>query len=237
MSSSDTPRAVSRLIRASDPATPVVAWRAPEVSGSGRPDGHRPGQDGDTRAAQQRGWQQAFDEGRAAGVAAGMRELDARIDAVERILDALARPLEELDHRVEEELLALVQAVVRQLVRRELKHDPAHLVGLIREGLAALPLTAGEVVVRLNPADADAIRHRLDEATGDAGATNGRDRAWRIETDPLLEQGGCLISSPRSDIDLRLDARLARIIAALLTDQRDGMRADPRDAQGDGSGR
>jgi flagellar assembly protein FliH len=189
-----------------------VAWRAPEVPNPGGPGSYRRSGDNDLTAVQQRAWQQGFEQGRTAGMEAGTSELAVRIEAVERILDALARPLEDLDHRVEEELLALVQAVVRQLVRRELQHDPGHLIGIIRDGLAALPLAAGDVVVRLHPTDAEAIRERLADAADN--------RAWRLETDPLLERGGCLITSPRSNIDARLEARLARVIAGLLEDER-----------------
>jgi flagellar assembly protein FliH len=201
----------SRLIRSGD--APAVAWRAPEVPTPGGPGSYRRSGDSDLSAVQQRAWDKGFAEGRAAGIEAGTRELHARIEAVESILDALARPLEDLDHRVEAELLALVQAVARQLVRREIQLDPGHLIGIIREGLAALPLASGDVTVRLHPVDAEAIRDRLAGPPGD--------RAWRLETDPLLERGGCLISSPRSTIDARLDARLTRVISGLLEDQRD----------------
>ena len=203
----------SRLIRGDDSSAQVVAWRAPEVPNPGGPGSFRRSGDNDLTAVQQRAWQQGFEQGRLAGVDAGTRELATRIEAVEKILDALARPLEDLDHRVEAELLALVQAVVRQLVRREMHLDPGHLIGVIREGLAALPLATGDVVVRLHPADADAIRERL--------ADTQDERAWRLEADPLLERGGCLIASPRSNIDARLEARLARVIAQLLEDDRD----------------
>jgi flagellar assembly protein FliH len=203
----------SRLIRGADSRAQVVAWRAPEMPNQGGPGSYRRSGDSDLTAVQQRAWQQGFEQGKAAGVEAGTREFTTRIEAVEKILDALARPLDELDHRVEEELLALVQAVVRQLVRRELRQDPGHLIGVIREGLAALPLAAGDVVVRLHPADADALRERLGAAAGE--------RAWRLESDPLLERGGCLISSPRSNIDARLETRLARVIARLVEDERD----------------
>lgn len=209
----------SRLIRGGD--APAVAWKAPEVPNPGGPGSFRRTGDSDLAAVQQRAWDKGFAEGRAAGIEAGTRELAARIESVEGILDALARPLEDLDHRVEAELLALVQAVARQLVRREFHLDPGHLVGIIREGLAALPLASGDVVVHLHPADADAIRDRL--AGGDAG-----ERAWRLESDPLQERGGCLISSPRSTIDARLDARLSRVIAGLLEDQRDEPDHEPR---------
>jgi flagellar assembly protein FliH len=203
----------SRLIRGDDISVQVVAWRAPEVPGQGGPGSFRRSGDNDLTAVQQRAWQQGFDQGRMAGVEAGTNELATRVGAVEKILDALARPLEDLDHRVEAELLALVQAVVRQLVRREMQLDPSHLIGVIREGLTALPLATGDVVVRLHPADADAIREHLADTEGD--------RAWRLEADPLLERGSCLIASPRSNIDARLEARLARVIAQLLEDDRD----------------
>jgi flagellar assembly protein FliH len=209
----------SRLIRGDDSSAQVVAWRAPEVPNPGGPGSFRRSGDNDLTAVQQRAWQQGFEQGRVAGVEAGTRELATRIEAVEKILDALARPLEDLDHRVEAELLALVQAVVRQLVRREMHLDPGHLIGVIREGLAALPLAAGNVVVRLHPADADAIRERL--------ADTQDDRAWRLEADPLLERGGCLIASPRSNIDARLESRLARVIAQLLEDDRDESDHEP----------
>ncbi|MCL4791226.1 MAG: flagellar assembly protein FliH [Gammaproteobacteria bacterium] len=202
---------MSRLIRNAAAAT-HVAWKAPDVSSAGGSDGARRNGDGDLNALQQRAWQQGLEEGRAAGIEAGTRELAARITAVERVLDALARPLEDLDHRVEEELLALVQAVVRQLIRREVHIDPKHIIGVIREGLAALPLAAGDITVRLHPDDAEVVRSCLTE--------NAADRAWRIEADPLTERGGCLITSARSTIDARLETRLARVIAALLEDER-----------------
>lgn len=203
----------SRLIRGGDGTAQVVAWRAPEVPNPGGPGSFRRSAESDVQALEQRAWDKGFEQGRAAGLEAGTRELAARIEAIEKILDALARPLEDLDHRVEAELLALVQSVARQLVRREMRQDPGHLIGVIREGLAALPLASGEVVVRLHPADAEAIRERLADPAGD--------QAWHLETDPLLERGGCLITSPRSTIDARLDARLSRVIARLLEDERD----------------
>lgn len=207
----------SRLIRGGDGTAQVVAWRAPEVPNPGGPGSFRRSAESDVQALEQRAWDKGFEQGRAAGLEAGTRELAARIEAVEKILDALARPLEDLDHRVEAELLALVQSVARQLVRREMHQDPGHLIGVIRESLAALPLASGDVLVRLHPADAEAIRERLADPAGDR-ATN---RGWRLETDPLMERGGCLITSPRSTIDARLDARLSRVIARLLEDERD----------------
>jgi flagellar assembly protein FliH len=201
----------SRLIRGDGTLGQYVAWKAPEVGTPGGAGNFRRGE-GDPAAVQQRAWQQGFDQGRAAGIEAGMKETAARAAAVERVLDALARPLEDLDHRVEEEILALVHAIVRQLVRREIHLDPTHIVGVIREALAALPVSAEDVTVRLHPEDADVVRGCLPPAE--------QDRAWKIEADPLLERGGCLVSSARSNIDGTLDARLSRVVAGLFEDER-----------------
>lgn len=203
---------LSRLIRSSSLAEQCIAWQAPEMSAAGGAAGLRRNGDADLNALQQRAWQQGLEEGRVAGIETGTRELAARIEAVERVLDALARPLEDLDHRVEEELLALVQAIVRQLIRREVHLDPAHIIGVIREGLSALPLASGDIAVRLHPDDADVVRSCLTESA--------TDRAWRLEADPLIERGGCLITSASSTIDARLDTRLARVIAGLMEDER-----------------
>ena len=202
---------MSRLIRSSSAAA-SVAWQAPDVSSASGTTAVRRNNDGDLSALQQRAWQQGLEEGRAAGIEAGTRELGTRITAVERVLDALTRPLEDLDHRVDDELLALVQAIVRQLIRREVHLDPAHIIGVIREGLTALPLAAGDVTVRLHPDDAEVVRACLTETA--------TDRAWRLEGDPLLERVGGVITSARSTFDARLETRLARVIAGLLEDER-----------------
>lgn len=202
----------SRLIRGVDVASGCVAWQAPEVARPGSRGTFRSSDDGDLTALQQRAWQQGFEQGRVAGVEAGSRELAEHVAAVEHVLDALARPLEDLDQRIETELLEVVKAVVRQLVRREVRHDPQHVIGVIREALAALPLATEDVVVRLHPDDAAVVHESL-------GAGDG-DRKWTIETDPLMERGGCLVATSRSNVDARLDARLARVIAGLLEDER-----------------
>jgi flagellar assembly protein FliH len=162
-----------------------------------------------------------FAEGHAQGRAAADQQIEAQAKALAQTLAALARPLEELEHRVEDELLALVQAVARQLVRRELRTDPGEVVGVIRAGLNALPVAAGNVVVRLHPEDARLVRDLLKP---DADET-----PWRIQADPVLERGSCQIVTASSQVDGRLETRLGRVIAGLLDDERG---ADDHDDDG-----
>jgi flagellar assembly protein FliH len=202
----------SKLIRGHDLAERCLPWAAPEVAGT--PVRGHPGEMDlhDVRSARQRAVVEGFEQGRATGLAAGARELTARAEVLEKTLDALARPLEHLDHRFHDEILALVKAVARQLVRRELRLDPTHIVGVIREGLAALPMSVSDAVVRLHPEDATVVHECLPPSSDQ--------RSWKIEVDPLMDRGGCLIVTPTSQIDGRLETRLGRVIATMFEDER-----------------
>lgn len=197
----------SRLIRSDMLSDDPLTWRAPVVTGA-----PLRGSLEQIIALEEEARQTGFDKGHAAGLRDGRREIAVRSKALETVLDALARPVSNLDHRIEEELLALVKAVAQQLIRREINLDPTHIVGVIREGLAALPASAEEVIVHLHPEDANVVRECLQSEDADQG--------WRIETDPLIERGGCQINTKNSVIDGRLETRLGHVIATMFEDER-----------------
>ena len=203
----------SRLIRSDALNSEYVTWSAPEVQEdtAAAARGHQDEQV-DLDELHRQAWDEGFAEGRTAGLAAGQRELTETAAALECVLNALARPLEELDVCVEEEIVALVKVVSGQLVRRELKLDPSHIIGIIREGLTALPSSSGEPIIKLHPEDADVVQQCL--------ATSEADRAWRIEADPAMHRGGCVIVTADSQVDGRLETRLGRVLATMFEGER-----------------
>lgn len=205
----------SKLIRSADLTDNCLPWQAPEVSGVPMRTGG--GMDlQDVRLARQRAASEGFDEGRRAGLAAAHTESAVRVAALDRVLDSLTRPMASLDQRFYEEVMELVKAIARQLVRREMKLDPTHVVGVIREGLAALPMSATDIIVKLHPEDAATVRECLAaDSASDVG-----ERSWRVEVDPLMDRGGCLILTPKSQVDGRLETRLGRAIATMFEDER-----------------
>ena len=188
----------SKFISAESAGAAYVPWRAPEVddSLSARP--------ADPATIRERARQQGYD----AGLAAGADEASQRVSYLDSVLSVLARPIEDLDETVSQELVALVTALAGQLVRRELELDPTHLIGVVREGIAALPAAARNVTILLNPQDAELIRDQLTFQQGD--------RPWAIETDPLLSRGDCRLTTDTSEVDGRLDTRLARVVGAMI---------------------
>ncbi|MFX8289548.1 FliH/SctL family protein, partial [Acinetobacter baumannii] len=87
----------------------------------------------------------------------------AKVRQLESILQLLARPLASLDEEVEKELLQLALTVGKQLARRELRIDPAQVIGIIRESLSQLPASARDIRIHLHPDDAATVRERLAE--------------------------------------------------------------------------
>ncbi len=204
----------SKLIRPEAHDSGYVTWDAPQVEENSAGSHGQQDEQADTEELHRQAWEKGFAEGRSTGLAAGEQELQETATALECILNALARPLEELDVRVEEELVALVKAVSGQLVRRELNLDPSHIVGVIREGLAALPLSSEKPVIRMHPQDTEVVQQCL--------SSSGVDRAWHIEADPVMQRGGCMIVTADSQVDCRLETRLARVITTMF----EGERAD-----------
>jgi flagellar assembly protein FliH len=217
----DRKKAGVQILR--DDAVPFTQWQPPSV--------HRQGEsavgesrglltaaqlDGIHRAAHDEG----FEEGRREGLTYGHREgleegraeVAARIQRLDQILRALDRPFEQLDQQLEGEIVALVINMVRQLIRREVKLDPGQIVGVVREALGVLPVSARSIRVVLHPEDAELVRS--------AYALGDHDQQWQIVEDPVIQRGGCRVFTDTSQVDATLDSRLTSLIAPLLAGER-----------------
>jgi flagellar assembly protein FliH len=211
----------------SESGADAVRWVPPEVSGP-LANRRRHVDAAELDAIGRQAWQVGYDEGLAKGRTAAQQEQAARLRTLEQqvarldaILVTLARPLAELDETVERALAELACAIARQVVRRELRTEPAHVIGAIREAVALLPSAARDVRVLLHPDDAALVRERL----GDGGAG----RAWTITEDPMLGRGGCRVVSENSVVDARLETRVGAVIAHVLGDERaSGEPEEPR---------
>ncbi len=155
---------------------------------------------------------EAFEQGLNEGREAGRAEVRAQVEKLEGMFYDLARPFEELDAEVERELLTLAMTLARQIVRRELKTDPTHIIGIVREAIGALPVAARDVRVHLHPEDAAVVRQNL--------APTESERAWQLVEDPVMARGGCQITTATSRVDARLETRLGAILSELMGTER-----------------
>ncbi len=196
---------MSKVIRAND-LQDCEAWLVPEVGAAGeeqRPLTARQ-LEGIQEQARREGLEQGIKEGRAAGAG----EFADRIQRLEQLIATLDKPLERLDESVEQQLAQLAMIVARQLVRRELKTEPEQVIGVVRDALAALPLTARNVRLSLHPDDAVLVREALSLQHDEASI--------RLVEDPVQARGGCRVLTESSQIDATVESRLNAIIAKTL---------------------
>lgn len=197
---------MSKVIRSEDIAD-CQAWSVPEVR-SGADAGRRPMTARELEEIHNQARREGFEQGLKQGREAGGQEFMQRLQLLDSAMQKLAKPFEQLDESVEQQLVQLAMLVARQLVRRELKADPAQVVGVVREALAALPVGARDVRLALNPEDAAMIREVLSLQEGD--------HAIRVVEDPVQSRGGCRVLTETSQIDATVESRLNAVIANTL---------------------
>lgn len=204
----------------------VMQWLPPDMSGGNvgtprnlQPPGAPPTA-GDLEKLQKQAYEEGFEEGKKAGFEFGHKEglAQAKRDIqhytahLDKLLSHFEQPLRELDDQVEKELLSLVIAIVKQLLRREVKSDPNLIVGVVREALSVLPVSSSNIRLLLHPEDAELIREVYALGDNEVG--------WSLIEDPVINRGGCKVVTDTSQIDGTLESRLTALIAPLLAGAR-----------------
>jgi flagellar assembly protein FliH len=190
-------------------ATAPTRWDVPAIDGS---DGRGYLTAGRLEELQGQAWDEAYKKGLEEGRAAGAEEIAARSRRFDELLQALSKPFDRLDEKVEKELVELAIAMTKQLFRREIRVNPAHVIGVVREAITLLPVASRNVQVHLHPDDAALVRETLSPAE--------HEPAWTIIEDPLIERGGCNITTDNSRIDASNETRLQAAIRSLNGDER-----------------
>mgnify|MGYP006284197355 CR=1 FL=1 len=190
-----------------DKAADARRWELPTVGGeSGRPSAR------ELESLQKQAWDEAWRKGMAEGRREGEKEARRLVDTLNGMAAAMESLDRELTGEVEQRLAGLALAVARQVIRRELHTEPEHVIGAIREALAVLPVNTTGIRVLLHPDDARLVRERLATPSGIAN--------WEIVEDPVVSRGGCRVHSDTASVDATLEARIRRIAAAVLGDER-----------------
>lgn len=202
------------------------AWTAPLIGDGALASGRNSRRSEAQREEERRLFAEAEAAGRAAGLAAAQKEIAAhtaalaeRSRACEAMIEALSRPLAQLDDQVHEQLANLAVRIARAVVRRELRTDPAQIIGIVRTTVALLPASTQGLRVVLNPEDAALVRERLPAA--------GPEAAWSIIEDPTLSRGDCRVHTDFARLDARVETRLNEALTALVGEER----ARPRDGE------
>lgn len=188
----------------------AAAWDVPAINGG---DGKGYLTAARLEALQQEAYDEAFQKGLEDGKAAAAKEIEQRCARFDALMQALEKPFAELDEALERQVVDLAMSVARQLFRREMKTEPAHVIGVVRDAIQLLPAASRSATVHLHPDDATLVRESL--TLTDASP------AWKVAEDPLVARGGCRVTTENSMIDATAEARLKAVIASIVGDERD----------------
>ncbi len=168
---------------------------------------------GELQQIHKQAYDEGFSQGRKDGLAAGQSELKTQKERLHNILVSLSAPLANLDDQVIEDLVKLVAAISKHMVRRELKTDPEQVIAIIRDAVGQLPMATRNVRLELHPEDAAVVREALSLDDGE--------QSWQIVETPVMTRGGCRVVTDTSQVDATLEARYSAIVAALIGGERE----------------
>jgi flagellar assembly protein FliH len=160
--------------------------------------------------------QQAYDDAYAQAYTERATALDLAAQRLAEICTQLSSPLATVDTVVVETVAELAVSIARHLVRRELKHAPGEVIGVVRDAMRQLPLATRRARIHLHPEDAEIVNEALNLGT---------DTAWHLEADPLIARGGCIVETESSRIDAQVESRIAAIAAKMFGGERESDRA------------
>jgi flagellar assembly protein FliH len=216
---------LSKIIRG-DAVADCQAWHVPDVASEGS-QRRAPVTARQLEEIQSQAHREGFQQGLQEGRNAGLEESAQRAQYLQQLIQSLSTPFQELDETVEQQLAQLAMLVARQLVRRELKTDPAQVIGVVREALAALPVAAPNVQITAHPEDAALIREALSLQEGEEGARlapqglgSREPGGVQVVDDPVQSRGGCRVITDVSQVDATVESRLNAVIASVMGGQR-----------------
>lgn len=187
----------------------IKHWETPRLG-----DATRTPQDDarDLEALRKEMQQQGYAEGYNKGVLQAQLETNKRLQTLDMVLNALAKPYEDINGQTLDTIAKLAGKIARCLVKRELRTEPETIIALVRDTVSILNSYAEKLNVYLNPDDAQLIQSIT--------RTSSEKSRWKIIDDPMIPRGDCRVTSRDATVDGSLQARINTIITQFQGDQR-----------------
>jgi flagellar assembly protein FliH len=161
----------------------------------------------DLERREQAAFRKGLEQGRAAAEQEAVNRLKPVLDRFAQTIAELSGQRRKLRRDAETDLVKLAIAISRRVLRREISTDPDALRGLIK---AALEKLEGREIerVRVNPADAAAVKQHLEQAHMAA--------RFEVVPEPRLERGAAVFETTRGSLDASVETQLDEIQRGLI---------------------
>ncbi len=161
----------------------------------------------DAERREQTALRKGVDQGRAAAGQEAAAQLKPVLERFAATISELSSHRRQLRRDAETDLVKLAIAIARRVLRREIATDPDALRGLVK---AALEKLEGREIerVRVNPADAAAVKQHLEAARMSA--------KFEVVPEPRLERGAAVFETSRGNLDASIETQLDEIQRGLV---------------------
>lgn len=160
--------------------------------------------------------EKAYKSGYEDGQEKALKEMQERIDSIYNVFKKGIEDMASLKRQIlsqsESGIVELATAIAKRLACRELQQHPDTIVAIVREAIEA---ARGEskIVIQVHPDDHAILTQYMDELREHTEGT-----VIRIEANPKLKPGGCIIVTDTSLTDMSLEARMDSVDQLLIPD-------------------
>lgn len=161
------------------------------------------------QAGYEKGLAEGYEAGQEQGVIEKRQELVAEQQRFQHLIQSLLEPLAEQEEDLEQMLLDTVCRLTESLVERELLTDSSHILALVKEAVAALPVGAKNLRLYLNPDDLALVESYAEE----------QQLSWQFFGDETLLPGGARVETSESRVDFSVGNRLQALLKAFVNRQ------------------
>ena len=161
----------------------------------------------------QAAYDRGFNDGKQVATGTMMVEIQKQREILKNFdgqVDQLQVKFGDLMAQAEESIIELALALAENIVAEKIKSDKSVVVAQARKSLAQLHGT-DSVVIRLNPADMDALELAQSTLIADPMSMP----KIKLESDHTVEEGGCIMESSLGTVDAQLRTQFAKMAEKL----------------------
>jgi flagellar biosynthesis/type III secretory pathway protein FliH len=158
--------------------------------------------------------EKAYKSGYEDGQEKAFKEMQERIDSIHNIfrkgIEDIASVKQRILSQSENDIVRLATAIAKRLACRELQQHPDTIVAIVKE---AIKTVGGEdkVVIEVHPDDHAILTQYMDELR-----ENPEGPVIRMEANPEVKPGGCIVVADTGLIDMSLEERMDSIDQLLI---------------------
>lgn len=152
------------------------------------------------------GYSSGYEQGMAEGMAEGRKIGETAAAQLMELLGNFQMEREQADELIALDLQSLALDLTRAILKTSLAVQPELLLPLVK-GLVRETYSEGICQLHLHPDDLALVKEHLGEEMEQG--------AWKLNADPHMERGSCLLETPDIQVDASLPTRWRRLALAL----------------------